>query len=165
MKDNLIINNDNRGVYLGNKSAQGAISNNIIMGNECGISGFGASQVKIENNIIADSSYAGIQMDRGSKLAISNNIVRTNERGLLLSAEGSGNENNVLRNTFWKNKVDAENLEKPADSIVDEPVFADPNNGDFSLTAGKPFEEKQGLTNPQILKTLWEKYKQRIAEN
>ncbi|HUV40717.1 MAG TPA: M56 family metallopeptidase, partial [Sedimentisphaerales bacterium] len=60
MQHNLIIKNANRGVYLGNKSARGIISDNIIIGNGTGISAFAQSEVTIENNIIADSGYAGI---------------------------------------------------------------------------------------------------------
>jgi beta-lactamase regulating signal transducer with metallopeptidase domain/tetratricopeptide (TPR) repeat protein len=162
MKDNLIINNDNRGVYLGNKSARGIISNNVIMANECGISGFAESKVKIENNVIADSSYAGIQMADSSKLGISRNIICNNERGLILSGEGGRNDNSVLKNTFWKNKVDAENFIRPADSILAEPAFRDAENGDFSLTGGGPLEQKQGLTDPELLWKIWQRH---TAEN
>ena len=34
MQDNLIIENANRGIYLGNKSAHGTVTNNIIIGNK-----------------------------------------------------------------------------------------------------------------------------------
>ncbi|MHC4418441.1 MAG: right-handed parallel beta-helix repeat-containing protein, partial [Planctomycetota bacterium] len=158
MKDNLIINNDNRGVYLGNKSARGIISNNVIMGNECGISGFAESNVTIKNNVITDSSYAGIQMANSSTLAIGRNIICNSERGLILSGEGDKNDNSVLKNTFWKNKIDAENFARPADSILAEPAFRDPGNGDFSLTGGKPLEQKQGLTNPESLWEIWQRH-------
>jgi parallel beta-helix repeat protein len=42
MTDNLIINNANRGVYLGNKSARGTIANNVIIDNGTGIGGIAA---------------------------------------------------------------------------------------------------------------------------
>ena len=41
MHDNLIIRNKNRGIYLGNKSASGHVSNNVILGNGTGISAKG----------------------------------------------------------------------------------------------------------------------------
>ena len=53
MKDNLIINNANRGIYLGNKSAKGTIINNIIMGNGTGISGFARSKVVLQRDIFS----------------------------------------------------------------------------------------------------------------
>lgn len=165
MKDNLIINNANRGVYLGNKSARGSITNNIIMGSGTGIGGFAQSRVKIENNLILDSSYAGIGMRDSCSLMIRNNIFQGNERGWILFKKGSKGGNAVYRNTFWKNKVDAENFRKTANSITAEPRFADPDNGDFSLKSGPALEHKQGLTNPQLFKTLWKIWQNRANKN
>lgn len=158
MKDNLIINNANRGVYLGNKSAKGTISNNIIMGNGTGISGFARSKVLIENNIIADSSYAGIGFRNSCSLRIRNNIFKGNQRGWSMFEEGDLNNNSCQRNTFWKNKVDAENFQKTGNSILADPGFIDAANGDFSLKPGSALEHKQGLTNPEILKRLWKQW-------
>ncbi len=160
LRDNLLINNANRGVYLGNKSARGTISNNIIMGNGTGISGFGQSKVKIENNLILDSSYAGIGMRSSCSLLIRNNIFQGNERGWIMFEEEGRGGNTVYKNTFWKNKVDDENFKKTADSIIAEPVFVDAANGDFSLKPGPVQENEQGLSNPEILKTLWKRWKE-----
>ena len=55
-------------------SARGPITNNVIIGNGSGIGGFARSKVKIENNIIADSSYAGIGMHKSCSLRIQDNI-------------------------------------------------------------------------------------------
>jgi len=165
MTDNLIINNANRGVYLGNKSASGTISNNVIIGNGTGIGGFAQSKVKIENNIIADSSYAGIGMRDSCSLSIRDNIFRGNERGWILFKEGGRNGNTVYRNTFWRNKVDAENMDKTANSIITDPAFVDPDNGDFSFKSGPALEQKQGLKNPQVFKSLWKRWKNRLNEN
>jgi len=165
MKDNLIIKNANRGVYLGNKSARGTIANNVIIGNGTGISGFARSNVKVENNIIADSSYAGIGMRDSCGLSIRDNIFRANERGLILFKEIGGNGNTVYRNTFWRNKVDTENLDKAADSIIADPDFVDADNGDFLLKSGPALQQKQGLTNPEIFKTLWKIWKNREDKN
>ena len=158
MKDNLIIENANRGVYLGNKSARGTIINNVIMGNATGIDGFARSKVKIENNVIADSSYAGIGMRDSTSLLIRNNIFQGNQRGWILF-EGKGKGGNApYRNTFWENEVDAESFRKPANSIEAEPGFVDAANGDFSLKPGPAKEHKQGLTNPQVFKRLWKRW-------
>ncbi|MBN2456554.1 MAG: right-handed parallel beta-helix repeat-containing protein [Sedimentisphaerales bacterium] len=159
MKDNLIINNANRGVYLGNKTAKGTISNNIIIANGTGISAFARSRVIIANNIIADSSYAGIGFRDSCGLQIRNNIFKGNQRGWIMFKEGERNNNGCQRNTFWQNKVDAENFQKTGNSILADPGFVDSENGDFSLKPGPALEHKQGLTNPQILKILWEKWK------
>lgn len=165
MKDNLIINNANRGVYLGNKSAKGTISNNIITGNETAIGGFAQSKVNIENNLILDSGYAGIGMEKSCSLVIRDNIFVNNERGWIMFDRGGNGANTCYRNTFWKNKVDAENFEKTADSITAEPRFVDPDNGDFSLKADPALEYKQGLTNPQVFKALWKIWQNRTNKN
>jgi hypothetical protein len=165
MKDNLVINNANRGVYLGNKSAKGTISNNIITGNETGIGGFAQSKVNIENNLILNSGYAGIGMEKSCSLVIRDNIFVNNERGWIMFDRGGNGANTCYRNTFWENKVDAENFEKTADSIAAEPRFADSDNGDFSLRAGPALEHKQGLTNPQVFKTLWKIWQNRANKN
>jgi RNA polymerase sigma-70 factor (ECF subfamily) len=165
MKDNLIIENANRGVYLGNKSARGVISNNVIMGNGTGISGFAKSRVIIENNIIADSSYAGIGFRDSCGLQIRNNIFTGNERGWIMFKEGSRNNNGCQRNTFWQNETDAENFRKTANSISANPNFVDSDNGDFSLQPGPALENKQGLTNPDIFRNLWKIWKNREDEN
>jgi len=155
MQQNLIIKNANRGVYLGSKSARGVIRDNIIIGNGTGISAFAQSAVTIENNIIADSGYAGIGFRDSCGLKIRNNIFRGNQRGWIMFKESDCNNNTCWRNTFWQNEVDAENFQKTANSILADPGFADPENGDFSLKPGPALEHKQGLKNPEILKALW----------
>lgn len=165
MTDNLIINNANRGVYLGNKSARGTIAKNVIIGNGTGISGFARTNVKVENNIIADSGYAGIGFRDSCSISIRDNIFQGNERGWILFKESGGNGNRVYKNTFWRNKVDAENMEKTADSVVADPAFTDAENGDFSLKSGPALQQKQGLTNPEIFKKLWKIWKNRQDKN
>jgi beta-lactamase regulating signal transducer with metallopeptidase domain len=165
MTNNLIINNANRGVYLGNKSARGTIANNVIIGNGTGIGGFARSNVKVENNIIADSSYAGIGFRDSCSLSIRNNIFQADERGWILFREGNRNSNTVYKNTFWHNKIDTENMEKTANSVMDDPGFVDPENGDFSLKPGPALQQKQGLTNPEIFKKLWKIWKNRENKN
>jgi hypothetical protein len=165
MTDNLIINNANRGVYLGNKSARGTIANNVIIGNGTGVDGFARSDVEVENNVIADSSYAGIGMRDSCSLSIRNNIFRGNERGMILFKEAGGNGNTVYRNTFWLNKADVENLDKTFDSIIADPGFTDAESGDFSLKPGPALQQKQGLTNPEIFKMLWKRWQNRADKN
>ncbi|MCK4885868.1 MAG: right-handed parallel beta-helix repeat-containing protein [Planctomycetes bacterium] len=159
MENNLLINNANRGVYLGNKSATGTIKNNAIIANETGIGGFGNSSVKIENNVISDSTYAGIGFKDSCRLQFNNNIFTNNERGWIMFEYGNRNGNGCQMNTFWKNKTDVENFRKTGNSILENPNFVDAANGDFSLKPGPALDNKQGLTNPQIIKQLWQKYK------
>jgi tetratricopeptide (TPR) repeat protein len=159
VKDNLIISNANRGIYLGNKSGKGTISNNVIMKNGTGVDGFASSSFKIENNVIGDNSFAGIGMRNSTSLTIRNNILMSNERGVVLFEPDGSSRNKIDKNTYWNNKVDAENVEKTPDSVDTEPGFTNPEEGDFSLKDGAIKEQKQGLTNPEIFKQLWKKWK------
>ncbi len=159
VEDNLLINNENRGIYLGGKSASGTITNNVIMGNGTNISGFARSQVSITNNIIADSGYAGISMRDSCRLLIADNIFLKNGRGIILHEEAGKNSNRISKNTFWKNKVNFENIKQFVTPIEAEPGLVDPNNGDFSLKSGPVLEQNQGLKKPGIFKALWKKFK------
>jgi parallel beta-helix repeat protein len=165
MKDNLIIENANRGVYLGNRSASGSIANNIILANGTGISGFAQSNVKIENNVIADSSYAGVGMRSSCSLLIRNNILKGNQRGLIMFKEGGNGGNKIDRNLFWQNETDTKNVDKPASSITADPLFVDAEQGDFSLRPGPALDNQQGLTNPRVFAVLWHKWKNRADKN
>jgi beta-lactamase regulating signal transducer with metallopeptidase domain len=163
-RDNLIINNS-RGVYLGNKDATGAITNNVIMGNPEGICGFANSQVIIANNVFAGSTYAGVDMRNSCRLSIRDNIFQNNETGLKLFKEAGGDNNKVYKNTFWKNKTVVEGFEIIPVFIEADPQFTDANNGDFSLKSGPVQEQKQGLTNPEVFKNLWRKWQKIKSEN
>ena len=165
MTDNLIINNANRGVYLGNKSARGIIANNVIIGNGTGISGFARSNVKVQNNVIADSRYAGIGIRDSCSLTIRDNIFQDNERGWILFKEDDRNGNTIDKNTFWHNKVETEDLDKAAGSITVDPGFVDAGNGDFSLKPGPALQQKQGMTNPGVFKMLWKRWQNRADKN
>ena len=165
VKDNLLIKNDNRGIYLGNRSGNGTITNNLIIGNGTGIGGFARARYEIKNNIIADSSYAGIGMEKSCSLVIRDNIFMDNERGWVMFDRGERGGNTCYRNTFWQNKIDAENFKKTGNSINADPGFVDSDNGDFSLRPGPALQHKQGLINPQVFKMLWNRWKNRADKN
>ncbi|MHC4326482.1 MAG: right-handed parallel beta-helix repeat-containing protein [Planctomycetota bacterium] len=161
VKDNLLIKNANRGIYLGNKSGSGSITNNLIIDNATGIGAFSRAKYKIQNNIIADSSFAGIGMEKSCYLTMQDNIFVNNQRGWIMFDRGSRGGNTCRRNTFWKNKVDAENFRRTGNSIIGNPGFTDSANGDYSLKPGPALENKQGLINPRIFKELWKVWKNR----
>lgn len=75
-ENNLVIANKNRGFYLGNKSALGAIRDNVIQDNGTGISAFAETEVKIHNNFIAGSEFAAIDMRDGGRLEVEGNPAR-----------------------------------------------------------------------------------------
>ncbi len=157
VKDNLLIKNANRGIYLGNKTGRGTITNNLILGNGAGISGFGRAEYAIANNVIVNNKYTGINMRDSCRLSIRDNVLARNQGGLAVYKEGTENYNVIARNTYWSNTTDFENVEKPAGSLTADPQFADPNHGDFSVR-GPAREAGHGLTNPQIIRELWKKY-------
>ncbi len=159
VKDNLLIKNVNRGIYLGNKTGRGTITNNLIVGNGTGISGFGGADYTIANNVVMDNSFAGIDMRDSCRFSIRNNLLVKNQRGLALFKEGTENTNVVAANLFWSNATDVQDLERPPNSLTADPQFTDPNHGDFTVR-GLAQAQGHGLTNPQVLKDLWQRYEQ-----
>jgi parallel beta-helix repeat protein len=156
--DNLIIKNKNRGIYLGNKSASGRVSNNVILGNGTGISAFAQSDVTIENNVILGSSYAGLGTRDSCPLTVRNNLFQANTRGIAIFEEAGTNRVTVGRNSFWKNQTDTENFEMPANSVAVDPRLEAPERGIFSAQADELKTNKQGLSDPGVFRDLWEKW-------
>jgi hypothetical protein len=153
-RNNLIVANKNRGFYLGNKAARGEIINNAIVGNGTGISGFGGSEVRIANNYIAESDFAGIDMRDQCRLNIDRNTVVNNARGIVLFKEAGQNKNTVLINALGGNKIETEGFEKAPDlQRVD--ATQQPREGNFVLENARGF----GLTEPERIQQLWTKYR------
>ena len=157
-KDNLLINNRNRGIYLGNKSASGTVSNNVISGNGTGISAFSRTKVNIKNNLIMASKYAGLGMQDSCRLSATGNIFLENARGIAVFKKTGRTDYSLSGNTFWGNKSDTENIELPANSMVIDPALVDPTTGDLSTGSAVLKKRKQGLTNPGVFKPLWKKW-------
>jgi nitrous oxidase accessory protein NosD len=162
--DNLIIKNKNRGIYLGNKSASGKVSNNVIMSNGTGISAFAQTDVAIENNLILNSSYAGLGTRDSCPLKVRNNIFQENTRGIVVFAEAGRNQVTLEQNSFWKNETDTENVDRPRNSVIVDPRFEAPERGDFSSQADELKTNKQGLSNPSVFRDLWQKWNAVLQE-
>jgi nitrous oxidase accessory protein NosD len=158
-KDNVLMDNKVSGVYLGNKDGQGTLTNNLMICNSEGVAAFYQARFEIRNNLILDSTAAGIGMWDTCRLQISDNIFQGNAKALVVYPKG-GKDNNVIgTNAFWQNKVDTENCRRAEDSIAADPLFLDPRNGDYSLKPGPSLEHKQGLTDPQAIRRLLERWK------
>ena len=164
VRDNLIIANKNRGIYLGNKSATGEVSNNVITGNATGISGFANSAVKISRNVIVDSTFAALDFRGTCGLEVEGNVLAGNDRGMVLFSEDASMNTVIGRNTFWKNKMDTEHFELPEKALALDPMFKASERGDFGL--GQPMlnKEKQGLSEAAVLRSLWTAWQQAIRE-
>lgn len=158
--DNLFVGNRNRGVYLGNKSAQGEVSNNAILGNGTGVSAFSSTEVEIENNVILGNAHAGIDTRGSCEIEVKNNIFAGNKTGFAVY-EGGNNRFRVGKNTFWKNETASTDFKLPSSTTEADPQFADPTAGNFSVINSSG----HGLVNPGILSNLWNKYAELDAEN
>ena len=156
--DNLIIKNKNRGIYLGNKSASGKVGNNVIMGNGTGISAFAQTDVAIENNLIVNSSYAGLGTRDSCPLTVRNNVFQENTKGIVVFAEAGRNQVTLGQNSFWKNETDTENVDRPQNSITVDPRFEAPERGNFTSQADELKTNKQGLSDPSVFGNLWQKW-------
>jgi beta-lactamase regulating signal transducer with metallopeptidase domain len=159
MSDNLILNNKNRGVYLGNKSGKGMIENNLLISNGTGIDGISACQFGIQNNVILKSEYAAISAIPQARLMIAGNVLMDNVRGIIIQKkEGQVDpvQSKIAKNVMWANKTDMENCES-TDALRQKPDFVDPAGGNFTLT-DEAFKNI-GLKYPKPLFLLWQKYK------
>jgi len=154
-RDNLVIRNRSRGFYLGNRSAVGVISNNLIVDNATGIQAYSRSRVTIENNVFFKSTYAGIALSDTTLLTICNNAFCYNENAVICFSEEEGRNPSALlggKNLFFENKLDAEHIRLSSNSLTIDPKFKDPDNGDFSTAS------KIGLSKPGRLAVLWKKW-------
>jgi beta-lactamase regulating signal transducer with metallopeptidase domain len=162
--DNLIVKNKNRGIYLGNKPGNGKIENNLIVENGTGISAFGQTEFTIANNVIVNSSFSAVDSRSTCPITVKNNIFQDNANGFVLFAEGK-NLVKLEQNTFWRNQKDAENVELPKNSLLVDPQFEAPDQGNFAAIAEDVIAAKQGLTDPEVFVKLWEQWKSVSAEN
>jgi hypothetical protein len=157
--DNLIVQNRNRGIYLGNKSAQATIRGNVFLANATGISGFAQSEATIERNVFLDSTYAAVDSRDSCRLKIAGNILQGNERGVVLYSETGKHHLQLGSNTFWRNGVDVENLELPSDSLTTDPQLADPQAGIFAASASGAKEAGHGLSDASAATKLWQRWR------
>lgn len=155
-KSNLVVRNKNRGFYLGNQSAVGEISNNLIIDNATGISVFAYSKLAIENNVILHSSYAGLSIIDTAKLEIQGNLIVDNEKGLVGFSAEKGKDPSISirgKNLISGNKTDAEKIRLPSKTLQNDPQFSDPDAGLFKTSM-----KDLGLEDPKVLQALWNKW-------
>jgi len=170
MRDNLIINNKNRGVYLGNKSGSGEIVNNLLIGNATGIDGISACRFTVRNNVILNSEYAAISAIPQAQLDIDGNVLSDNPRGIIIHQEESKSDPirpKFGKNVFWKNQTNIEIQttdlsDESIEMIEAEPDFIEPDNGNFTLA--DPAFEGMGLSDPKVIFDLWQKYKESLTK-
>ncbi|MDF7798043.1 right-handed parallel beta-helix repeat-containing protein [Pontiellaceae bacterium B1224] len=155
-ESNLVIRNKNRGFYIGNRSAVGEISNNLIVDNATGINVFANSKLEIDHNVIVRSSYAGLAIADTTKLDIEDNIIADNEKGIAGFSEKKDDNLSISirgKNVIFGNKVTAEKIDLPSKTVEKDPAFSNPDDGLFKSAIGG-----MGLENPEELQKLWIKW-------
>lgn len=150
--DNLVIANKNRGIYLGNKTATGTIRNNVIRDNGTGISAFAQTDVKIHNNLIAGSEFAGVDMRDTCQLDVSRNLLVDNSRGIVLFSESGKNDNAIGKNGSAGNKTETEGFTQQPPPL--QKVEGQLAKDEFAMTDVKGF----GLTDPATIEPLWQRW-------
>ncbi len=122
---------------------------------------FANSNLKIENNIIFRSSYAGLSISDTATLDIENNVIMDNERGVTGFSEEKGKEPSVKvagKNLIYGNAMDFEKAELPSRTIKIDPQFKDADSGLFTITANDV--KGMGLNNPTDMQILWKKWQE-----
>lgn len=166
MRDNLVINNANRGVYLGNKSTHGVVENNVIMGSGLvGVSGFAQSDVKVQNNLIMDCGEVGVGLQPSCQLVLDKNVIMNNPKGVVVFTKDVRSYGAVLGgNLYWNNELDTENCRKGAGSLDLDPGLRSPEAGDFGITNKQVLQKGHGLTDPAVFQSLWQKSKMSLEQ-
>jgi len=167
MRDNLVMNNANRGVYLGNKSAHGVVENNVIMGSGLvGVSGFAQSDVNVRNNLIMDCGEVGVGLQPSCRLVLQKNVIMNNPKGVVVFIKDSTSSYGavVRENVYWNNGVDTENCRKGAGSLDLDPGLRSPEAGDFGITNEEVLQKGHGLTDPAVFQSLWQKSKMSLEQ-
>ena len=157
--NNVIINNNHTGIGCFDDLANPVIINNAIIGNGGdGIRCDGASHPKIMNNIIGGNRGEAIGLYGSSSPNIINNTVIKNADGIdcedssqptimnniVVNNCGSGIDVDdgaapvVGYNNVWGNGEDYENLEPGIGDISVDPLFIDPEAGNYQLQDGSP---------------------------
>lgn len=159
LHDCLIIGNKNRGIYLGNKPAEGRVVNNVIHSNGAGISSFGSSEVTIRHNVFIDNTFSGIDSRETCALDIAKNIFVSNNQGFVLFNNGGVNQMTFGSNNFWANEVDIKDHAVPDQTTFLDPGFLDATNGDFTATSETLSTMEFGLRRDTSINEIWKLWK------
>ena len=154
LENSLIINNKSSGIRVKNSNA--IIRDSVFMNNGTGIFGFKKSNLLVENNVIINSKFSGLIAKHDSFFTVRDNIIYRNTTGIKVVEDKDGHQDLDLgKNTFWQNNSDAANVEDVGIAIHEDPDFQDIANGDFATKSNKIKFEKQGLSNPNSIKSIW----------
>ena len=153
---NLLIRNRNRGFYIGNRSAVGTLSNNLIVENGIGISIYARSKMEIMNNVILRCTGSGISIIDTADIEIEDNIIAENKTGVTGFSAEKGKEADISidgKNLLYENATESQDADLPSKTITKAPEFSDPDAGLFKSSI-----KSMGLTAPNVLQELWKKW-------
>ena len=162
IKDSLVIGNGDLGIHIGNHSSSAELSNNAIIGNGTGIS-VASTKLEMSNNIILCNEHGCIDTRVSDFLSVKNNIFAGNQAGLDVGRDWDIHLM-LTRNTFWNNDVTSKNFYLSSHTIVEYPSFENPTIGNYTVLNPTVKSENQGLTDPAVLQSLWQKWTPHVDE-
>ncbi|MFH1725632.1 MAG: right-handed parallel beta-helix repeat-containing protein [Elusimicrobiota bacterium] len=140
--DNIIAGNGGAGVRTYTNSSyvcEATVTGNVITGNGSGgVYNYRTSPV-ITNNTLVGNGYYGILNYRYASPAVTNNVIAGNTYGVRNDQESSPE---ITYNDLWDNDTDFSNsydsYPTAENNIFEDPMFADPAEGDYRLQPESP---------------------------
>lgn len=144
-----------QGLYTDEGSAEIVMENNLVhhVRSGCFHQHYGRDNI-IRNNILAFSLNGQIQRSRiedHRSFAFTNNIVYWDNKSPLFSRKTTDEHVEVHHNMYWNtadkvtfNGLSFEDWKKTGhgeDDVIADPLFIDPDNGDFHFKPGSPYEK------------------------
>lgn len=112
------------------------VFNCVVTGNNHGIRYGGDAAPLIFNNTVAGNTGNGIFSNGNAPGKVANNIVAGNG-GAGVAGNGRAPAM-LLNNNVWNNAADYEGCDPGEEDISEDPLFSDPEAGDFSLSPDSP---------------------------
>ena len=136
---NLIVENKEEGISgLGRviPTATIIISNNLITGN--GGHGIAQPSTLVINNVISKNNKSGVfvSLQSGDTTRIINNIIVNNQR--YGTKRESATVDNLYNDVWGNSREDYYQISPGLGDISEDPLFVDPDNGDYHLRSGSP---------------------------
>ncbi|MBP5673831.1 MAG: right-handed parallel beta-helix repeat-containing protein [Victivallales bacterium] len=144
-----------QGLYTDEGSAEIVMENNLVhhVRSGCFHQHYGRDNI-IRNNILAFSMNGQIQRSRiedHRSFAFTNNIVYWDNKSPLFSRKTTDEHVEVHHNMYWNtadavtfNGLSFEDWKKTGHGdgdVIEDPLFVDPEHGDFHFRAGSPYEK------------------------
>ncbi len=177
MHDNIVQDCTRAGAYLGNKSAHGRIYNNLFANNNGEIWAYAQSDVAIERNVFYNSRDAALIFWNTCKLNANGNSFVGSPAALrsYVRDKGAGVGIGLSGNHYWGNREETQVMEgedrhklvKSATAISGDPIFKNPEAGDFTPQTGSALlrdgKGVAGLSDPNLIAQVAQKFGRKFA--